>query len=185
MRTMPRRDQAGFTLVEMLMSLVLLLLALAIAAELLGESQQMLVDAARESRDPSAPLVATQLRADILGASNAAALQNPDTSCALLQLVGHDEGTIVYQLVKGQLVRTVVAADGTVVGSSALLRGASDFECAATGTASAETVMLTYGYLRAGTRRSPLALVRAPPAPQDMRESLVLVPRAAGLGGAW
>jgi prepilin-type N-terminal cleavage/methylation domain-containing protein len=182
------RRQAGFTLVELVVSLALLALAMAISAQLLQETQQMLVDAGLEALDPNAALVATRLRADILGASVAVAVQNrDDLSCAYLELLGDPPGPIFYQLRRGALFRRVFAADGTPLGASVLLRGATSFTCATVSSWGPTVVLVSYEYLRSRTRRSPLAL---PPAlwrsrQETVRESLVLTPRGAGLGRAW
>ena len=45
----PRRGEAGFTLIELVVSLLLLALVVDITAQLLGETQQMLVDAGRQA----------------------------------------------------------------------------------------------------------------------------------------
>lgn len=180
--------QAGFTLVEVLVSLVLLILVLSIAAQLLGETQQMLVDAAREARDPAAGLVATRLRVDVLGASGAVAAQSPDLTCAYLELVGNPEGVIFYQLAGGALVRSVLAADGTPEGSEALLRGATAFTCATILPPQGFTVVrLDVHSLRSRSRRSPLMLMPSARGPrqEEVRETLFLTPRGSGLGSGW
>ena len=186
-RSGPARRQAGFTLVELVVSMVLLALAMALSAQLLQETQQMLVDAGREALDPAAALVATRLRADILGASVAVAVQNPDLSCAYLELLGLPPGPIFYQLRRGALVRRVFAADGTPLGASVLLPSATSFSCTTVSSMGPTVVLVDYQYRRSRTRRSPLAL---PPAlwrsrQETARESLVLTPRGAGLGRAW
>jgi len=179
--------QAGFTLVELLVSLLLLALVVDMAAQLMGETQQMLVDAGREVLDPAAALIATRLRADVLGASGAVAAQNPDLTCAYLELAGNPQGLIFYQLSGGALVRTLVAAGGVPLGSSVLLRGATSFRCATSSLGGPTVVLLDYRYRRSRTRRSPLMLVPglwAPPT-EVVEESLILTPRGAGLGTSW
>ena len=181
--------QAGFTLVEVLVSLVLLILVLSIAAQLLGETQQMLVDAAREARDPAAALIATRLRVDVLGASGFVAAPNPDLSCAYLELVGNPEGVIFYQLTGGAMVRSVLAPDGTPVGAGPLVRGATAFSCASVVNplGGYPMVRLEYHYLRSRSRRSPLMLLPSAwgPRQEEVRETLFLTPRGSGLGSWW
>jgi type II secretory pathway pseudopilin PulG len=183
-----RRD-TGFTLVEALVSLLLLLLVLAMAAQLLGETQQMLADAAREALDPAAALIATRLRVDVLGASGAVAAQNPDLSCAFVELTGNPEGPVVYHLAGGALVRSVLAADGTPQGSATLLRRATAFGCTTivNPLGGFTVVRMDYRYLRARTRRSPLVLLPSAwgPRQEEVRETLFLTPRGSGLGTWW
>jgi hypothetical protein len=183
------RGDAGFTLVEAMVSLALLMLVLAIAAQLLGETRQMLVDAARESLDPAAALIATRLRVDVLGASGAVAAQNPDLSCAYVELIGNPEGPVLYHRVGGALVRSVLAADGTPQGSAILLRQATAFGCATivNPLGGFPVVRMDYRYLRARTRRSPLLLLPSAwgPRQEEVRETLFLTPRGSGLGTWW
>jgi prepilin-type N-terminal cleavage/methylation domain-containing protein len=181
------RAEAGFTLVEVLVSLLLLAVALAMSAQLLGETQQMLVDAARESLDPAAALVATRLRAEVLGATVAVAAHRPDLSCDYVELVGYSPGPIFYRLTGGALVRSLVAADGTPLGSTTLLSGATSFSCFTSSAGGAEVVLLAYQYRRTRTRRSPLMLLPALWGSrwEVVRESLVLTPRGGGLGTSW
>jgi prepilin-type N-terminal cleavage/methylation domain-containing protein len=183
----PARREAGFTLVEMLVALLLLVLALALAAQLLGETQQMMADATRQALDPAAAQVAMRLRTDVLGATGAMAVPNPDGSCALLELLGSPEGTIAYVLTQGSLTRTVVGGGGIVLGSSPLLPNAVAWSCAVLSEGTAQVVLLDYRYVRSRARRSPLPLLPGMwgPRQEQVHESLVLVPRGGGLGGAW
>lgn len=186
-RRRPRSAAAGFTLVELVVSLALLALGVAISAQLLGESQQMLIDAGSEVLDPAAALVATRLRNDVLGATGAVAAQNPDLSCAYLELVGEPPGPIFYRLTGGALVRTVLAADGTPLGSSILLPKAASFLCVTSSLGGPTVVLLSYSYRRSGGRRSPLPMLPGlwGPRQQLVQESLILTPRGAGLGNSW
>jgi prepilin-type N-terminal cleavage/methylation domain-containing protein len=176
---------AGFTLVEVLVSLVLLLLALALAAQLLGETRQMFADAAREELDPAAALIATRLRGDVQGAAGAVALQGADLSCASLELVGTPEGTIVYTLVGTTLMRSVQTAGGATR-QAVVLRGATSFNCQNLPGNGVSMVRLDYQYGRSRTRRSPLPLLPAywGPRQEQVSETLFLTPRGAGLGGS-
>jgi Tfp pilus assembly protein PilV len=180
-------QEAGFTLVELLVSLLLMILGLLIAAQLLGETQQMFLDATRESLDPAGALIATRLRVDVLGASEAVAAQNADHSCDYLRLSGNSQGTIVYRLAEGDLVRSVLAADGTEVSTAVLLHDTKAFACQTIDTMGPSMVLLDYQYLRNKTRRSPLALMpSAWGASHELaRESFLLTPRGAGLGNSW
>jgi hypothetical protein len=181
------RREAGYTLVELLISLLLLVLVVEIAAQLLGETQQMLVDAGREALDPAAGLVAVRLRADVLSASSAIATVKPDLSCAYLELFGNPPGPIAYQLKGGTLVRMVLDANGVPIVSSIVLRGATSFHCVTSSVGGPTVVLLAYRYNRSRTRRSPLMLMPAlwAPAREEVRESLILTLRGAGLGTSW
>lgn len=180
------RGAAGFTLIEVLVSLLLLVVAMAIAAQLLGETRQMFVDASREELDPAAALIATRLRGDVQGAVAAVAAQNPDLSCASLQLVGTPEGTIVYAMVGSTLTRSVQAADGTVR-QAVVLRGATSFNCQTLPGNNVSMVRLDYQYGRSRTRRSPLPLLPGAwgPRQEQVSETLFLTPRGGGLGSSW
>jgi prepilin-type N-terminal cleavage/methylation domain-containing protein len=181
------RREDGFSLIEMVVSMLVLAVAMTIAAELLGETQQMLVDAGRQALDPAAALIATRLRADVQGAATAVAVQNPNLSCGFLELFGHPTGPIVYRLVGGDLVRSVLGAGGAPLGSAVLLRGATSFHCATSSLGGPTVVLLSYSYGRSRTRRSPLMLVPSlwAPAQEVVRENLILTPRGAGLGTWW
>jgi prepilin-type N-terminal cleavage/methylation domain-containing protein len=178
--------ERGFTLIEMVVSMVLLAVAVGIAAELLGETQQMLVDAGHEALDPAAALIATRLRADVQGAAAAVAVQNPDLSCSFLELFGHPSGPIVYRIDAGDLVRSVVTANGAPLGSAVMLHAAT-FSCATSSLGGPTVVLLGYSYRRSRVRRSPLMLMPSlwGPAQEVVRESLILTPRGAGLGTSW
>jgi prepilin-type N-terminal cleavage/methylation domain-containing protein len=181
------RAEAGFTLVEMVVSLLLLAVALAMSVQLLGETQQMLVDSAREALDPAAALIATRLRGDVLGATVAIAAHQPDLSCDYLELVGHPPGPIFYRLAGGALVRSVVTGGGAPPSSVVMLRGATSFSCVSSSLGGPEVVLLAYQYRRTRTRRSPLMLLPALWGPrwEVVSESLVLTPRGGGLGTSW
>ncbi|HYL04807.1 MAG TPA: prepilin-type N-terminal cleavage/methylation domain-containing protein [Thermoanaerobaculia bacterium] len=181
------RREGGFTLVELVVSMLLFVVVVSIAAELLGEAQQMLVDAGREALDPAAALIAMRLRADVQGASAAVAAQNPDLSCAFLELSGQPPGPIFYRLVAGDLVRSVLDGSGAPLGSAVLLHRTTSFRCATSSLGGPTVVLLDYGYRRSRTRRSPLMLVPGlwAPALEAVHESLILTPRGAGLGASW
>lgn len=181
------RREAGFTLVELVVAMLLLGLAVALSAQLLGEAQQMLVDAGHEALDPAAALIATRLRADVLGATVAVAAQQPDHSCAYLELVGQPPGPILYQLTGGGLVRSVLDAGGMPSGAAVLLPSATAFSCVTSSLGGPTVVLLDYRYRRTRTRRSPLMLVPSlwGPRQEEVRESLILVPRGGGLGTWW
>jgi prepilin-type N-terminal cleavage/methylation domain-containing protein len=181
------RSEAGFGLIEMLVALVLLVLALTLAAQLLGEAQQMMVDAAQQALDPAAAQVATRLTVDALGATSAVAVQNPDLSCAYLELIGNPSGTVVYLLSGGSLVRASLGPLGALQGAVPFLPGTSFFSCATTPGAASTVVLVSYQYSRSRTRRSPLQALPGMwgPRREQVRESLILTTRGGGLGTSW
>src|SRR5438309_152411 len=99
------QSQSGFTLIEALLAatlltltlLLLMALGLALAAQLLMETSQMLVDAAAEQSESALPLARARLRADINGCLNAVAVRNEDARLTELWLVGHPTGTVRYR----------------------------------------------------------------------------------------
>ena len=120
----PRGREAGFTLVEMLVSLVLLLMALAFAGQLLIESQQALVDSAAETLDNPVVLAVARLRGDVVISSQATGIG------PMLTLTGHPAGTVVYELEGTDLVRRVYDGFGMDLGGAVALRGVENFTAA-------------------------------------------------------
>lgn len=193
-RVRPTRDavpwcaQAGFTLVELLISFLLVILALALAGQLLMETQQMLVDAGREQLDPAAGLVIARIRGDVLAASSFAAVPDSLGGCGQLWLQGHPQGTVLYQKVGGQLRRSLFAPDGTLQGGNTLLRGLGAWGCSDLGGALGHQLLrLQLTYRRSRVRRSPLPLLPAQwgPAAEERTETLFLAPRGGGFGSQW
>jgi prepilin-type N-terminal cleavage/methylation domain-containing protein len=101
--------QDGFSLLELLISMTLMVLGLALAAQLLLESHRTFALSGRAAREPLAGYAVAQLTADIQGASGAQAAVD-----GALLLTGHPEGTLRWERRGETLLRTVIAADGTV-----------------------------------------------------------------------
>ena len=120
--------QAGFTLVELLISLVVMGLALALTAQVLMEGAQMLTDVAAEQADAPMPLVAARLRGDVRASSGFEVL--PGLEGPALFLEGHPAGVVVYQKVGDELRRTVLDETGKVRGESPALYGVTSWSCA-------------------------------------------------------
>ncbi len=181
-----RRARGGFTLVEVLIALVVLMVGLAIATGLLGEAQQMLADVVREARDPAAALVATRLRGDIESASSATVRRDPELDRERLELAG-PQGRVVLEANGGELLRTVLGADGTPLGTAVLLQRLEEFRPTILAGDVGALVCLEYAYRRSRLRRSPLPLLPGQWGPREetVRETLCLTPRGAGLGGGW
>ena len=173
-----RSGAAGFTLVELLVSLFLLLLALALAAQLLVESSQMLADAAAEQVESPLPLAVARLRADIVGAASFTLLDDR------LLLEGHPAGTVLYEMTGDELRRIVVDAAGEPLGESVLLRGVAGWRCSEAGP---RLLAVAIRYRRRAVRPSPLPVLPAHrgASSEERTETLLLAPRGAGLGGSW
>jgi prepilin-type N-terminal cleavage/methylation domain-containing protein len=178
-----RERAAGFTLVELLVSLVLFALAATLAAQLLLEAQQSLVDSAAAVCDPAVPLVDALLRADVQGAATFAVVPGTDGGTELW-LAGGPPGTLLYRRVGDELRRVLVPAGGHPPVESAVLHGATGWSCA---TIAPGLLRLEFSYRRAAHRRGPLPLLpgNRGPAAEDRREALPLAPRCAGLGDSW
>ncbi|HYN22698.1 MAG TPA: prepilin-type N-terminal cleavage/methylation domain-containing protein [Thermoanaerobaculia bacterium] len=172
------KAQAGFTLVELLVSLVITMLALALAAQVLMESSQMLVDAAAEQADSAMPLVVARLRGDVRAAASFHVV-----GPALL-LEGHPAGTVVYERAGEELRRTVLDGTGQILGSAPALRGVTGWSCIPVGPG---LLAVTLAHRRSTLRRGPLPALPAQRGPkQEERSELFLVaPRGAGLGESW
>lgn len=177
-----RRD-AGFTLLEMLISLVLLALALTLAAQVLIESQQMLADATVEQRDPAVPLVMARLKAEVRKSTGFAAEGNG------LLLLGLPEGPVIYRMAGGWLQRAVLDSAGEPAGERNVLRGITDWNCRSipnpSGTVSLLAVEIRY--LQYVPRKSPLPglPVWRGPTTRERSEVFFVAPRGSGMGEAW
>ena len=174
--------QAGFTLVELLISLVVTALALALAAQVMMEGAQMLTDAAAEQADAPLPLVATRLRDDVRAAARFEVL--PGLEGPALFLEGHPAGVVVYQKVGDELRRTVVDATGKIRGETPALRGVTAWSCAPLAPG---LVAVTFTHRRSAIRRGPLPMLpgNRGPRSEERSESFLVAPRGAGLGSAW
>ena len=172
MRSDTVRHESGFSLVELLISLVVVSLALALATQILMETSQMLADSAAEQIESPLPLVRARLRGDIQAAARADILRD-GLSLRELQLSG-PAGTVVYRQEEGVLWR----------GDTPLLRGVRSWECITDGS---NLVIVTIRYSARARRRTPLP--NAPsargPLEEERTETLLAAPRGAGLGWGW
>ena len=108
-----RRGGAGFTVIEMMIAMTITLVAMAIATELILESQRRLAHSGRRNLDMSVDLAFDQLRLDVRSSTGfdippgMGGLYN-DGSTTSLVIEGHYSGdTIAYELVDGDLRRLV------------------------------------------------------------------------------
>lgn len=176
------RKQAGFTLVELLVSLLLLLLGLALAAQILMESAQLFAESASEQIDTPVPLAIARLRGDIL-ASSSFQVTTGDHGL-LLVLAGHPAGTVLYERVGEELRRSILDDAGNPGDAVTVMRGVSSWACLPLGP---RLVSLGVRYQRHAAPHSPL--VRLPafrgPRTEEREEWLTLAPRGGGSGDGW
>jgi len=175
----PRRGEAGFGLIELLVASVLLLVALAIAAQLLMESAEQLVDATGEQADPTVPVLLDRLRADVRAASG-----YTDCGADRLLLTGHPAGEVLYQRIGDRLHRAVLDSAGTLLGDGVPWRGVSAWSCQPLGP---HLLRLDLQYQLHKVRRTlnPSLPGERGPATEERTETLFLAPRGGGLGESW
>jgi hypothetical protein len=173
----------GFTLLEVLISLVLLMLALALAAQILLETSQVLTEAAAEQLDAPIPLAVARLRGDVLGSAAFTVVEGPRGEAGLL-LEGHPAGTILYERAGDELRRTLLDPGGAPLGEGVLMRGVTGWSCIEVGP---RLVAIEIRYRRRTVRPSPLSTLPAfrGPRTKERTESLLLALRGAGLGDSW
>jgi prepilin-type N-terminal cleavage/methylation domain-containing protein len=178
--------QAGFTLIEMLISFVLLVLAVTLAAQLLVEAAQMFTDVAGEQHDSMVPLALARIRNDVQGSVSFQNLSLDPLSCSPLVLSGGPNGSVVYTLEREELRRNVVAPDGTAGAGDVLMRQVTAWTCQSHGSFP-PLLELDFTYRRRAVRRTPLAVLPAytKPNSEQKSESLFLTLRGGGLGSSW
>ncbi len=101
-----RVSGAGFTLLELLISFAILMLAMMIAGRLLLESQARLAHSARQALEPAATIALKQIRADVRAAGRVPGADF-EWTWAPLTLLDHPAGTVRYEKVGTDLVRTL------------------------------------------------------------------------------
>lgn len=113
---------AGFSLLELAISLVIIVLVLGLAAQLLGETQLAFVTVARENRAPAPELAARWLRRDLRASRALSEGASWVPSGAPLWLLRGD-GWVSYELRERTLVRTAYDLANLPGPSRALLDG--------------------------------------------------------------
>ncbi len=174
---------SGFALIELLIAMVVLSFALALTAQLLMESSQMLADASAEQTDAPMPLVLARLRGDVRAAGGFH-LGVTEDGKTRLYLLGHPAGTVVYEESGRDLRRLVVDDDGTILGQTAAMRGLTTWTAA---PVSPRLLLVTIGYRRRHLRAGVLAQLPKDrgPVSEERTESILVTPRGAGLGLTW
>ena len=183
---MRRRQQDGFSLVEMVIALALLTVALTLAAALLMESAQLLSDSAAEQRDAPVPLILARIRGDVLGADRALFAREEDGSLLRVLLPGHPEGIVQYERTGDTLMRSVLDVDGTKREEAVLWPDITGWECRAE-PPGGRLLRFEVAYRRRSSRRTPLPVMPAwrGRTQEERREVLFLLPRGNGLGRTW
>src|SRR4051812_40041029 len=103
---MRARAQAGFTLIEMSVALVLLMVGLMIAADLLMETSQLFGDVAGQANDTPVPLAIARIRSDMQGASSVAIILTPTGPISRVEILRLGQ-QITYTKLGDALYRTV------------------------------------------------------------------------------
>ena len=188
-RTRRLGRSAGFSLIEMLISLVLLMVALFLAADLIQEAGTLLVDTAREVPDSPASLVLSRLRADIMAASG---VDSPlgwspgplDLSGRFPEVKGIEVRAVRYERDGETLYRSLFDESGyPLVDQAVVWRGITDWEWRRWGA----MVEVDVSYRRFAVPRSPLPNLPRyrGPRSETVHENLLVVPRGRGLGYRW
>jgi len=177
-----RAAEGGFSLIELLVALVLVGLGLALAAQLLMETSQMLADAAAEQTETALPLARARLRTDIQACHSAMTV--PGLAGPELWLVGHPAGTVRYRKVGREIRRDVAAGVGVWEGEAVAMGNVQSFVVLSVTT---ELVAVEIHVLRRAVRHSPLPAVPGVrgPADEERLETLVVAPRGGGLELGW
>lgn len=173
----------GFTLIETLVSLTILLFALGLAAQLLMETAQLFVGSSRESLATPVPQALGRLRADVLASSYFGITLHEDGTTSQLLLFGHPAGTVVYEVVDGTLLRSLPESDSDL--GTPIWRGVTGWSAQAVPPGG----RLLNLQLLYNQTAGPRFLARVPgqqgPRVQPRIQHLYVVPRGAGLGPGW
>jgi type II secretory pathway pseudopilin PulG len=179
------RRQSGFMLIEILIALVLVALGLALAAQLLMETSQMLVDAAAEQTESALPLARARLRADINGSLRGVAVRDERGQLKELWMIGLPTGTVRYRKAGTDLLRDVSpAGNGAWEGQTIALRNVRSWTVLEDVPG---LVHLEIHIERRAIRRTPLPAVPGvgEPGQEEIVETLIMAPRGGGLGVGW
>jgi hypothetical protein len=170
--------------VETAISLVLLLLALTLAAQILLETSQLFAETSGEGLDTPVPLVIARIRGDVQAAQGASLLLDEDGALDALVLQGLGE-RILYRKQGNALYRGVVPLNGDPPGRPVLLwPGVTRWDCRILGS---NLVDLEVAYRRRTVPRSPLPALPAfrGAVKEELTQRMYFLPRGAGLGDTW
>jgi prepilin-type N-terminal cleavage/methylation domain-containing protein len=184
LRPSPSARQGGFTLVELLISLVLLVLALTLAAQLLLEASKLFAETSGEALDTPVPLAIARIRGDIQGATRVVPMLDKEGVLVQVAIQGYD-GQIFYSKEGDTLYRTFVPRDEMPQDPAPLWRGVKTWSCARLpGTRLIDLEVL---YTRRSTARTPLPTlpVDRGPLEETLTQRMFLLYRGGGMGGTW
>lgn len=176
--------QGGFTLLELLISLTLLVLALALAAQVLLEASKLFAETAGESLDTPVPLAIARIRNDVQGATRVSPMRDKEGQLTQVVLQGY-AGQIFYTLEGDTLYRTFMPRDELPQDPAPLWRGVTGWSCdRIPGT---KLIDLEVVYQRRSTPRTPLPTlpVDRGPLQETLTQRMFLLYRGSGLGGSW
>ncbi len=186
MRAAPaaRSGQAGFTLIELSISLVLLLLALALSAQLLMETSQLLAETSGESLDTPVPLVIARIRGDVQGAVGAWPVLDAEGALVRVVIQRFDE-QILYEKTGPALYRRVIPIGGEPRRPGLLWRGVTDWSCRQLHLKG--LIELEVTYRRRSEPHTPLPALPASRGAltERLTQRIFLLPRGGGLGETW
>lgn len=160
---------AGFTVLELLISFVILLIAMTIAGRLLLESQARMAHAARQALEPVAATALKQIRADIRASESVPAFDH-EWSWEPLVLRGHPAGTVTYQRTGSDLMRIVNAGSSSETSERLMMRAVSIWRWRLSPGAPLPLVEIELGHREiprlallaaAGQREAPIPLPRS------------------------
>lgn len=177
------RRERGFTLLEMLIALTLVIFALGLASQLLMETAVLFQGSAREARSTPVPQAIARMRADVIASAYCVVTTLPDGTMDRLVLSGHPAGNVAYQRVGTNLYRiqnSVDAADGEILWS-----GVDSWSARL--VPDGGRLLHVEVHYRQG--KGPQFLARTPgrqgPLEIPRVQSLYALPRGAGLGTGW
>jgi prepilin-type N-terminal cleavage/methylation domain-containing protein len=178
--SLPSRRQAGFTILEMLVVLVLLLVGLMIAADLLMEASRLFAETSGEALDTPVPLAAARIRADIQGSTAVVPELSPlDGKLDKVHILGGG-AEVVYQKLGDTIVRSLYNPEGPPQAPEVLWRKVTGWSCEEGGMDAPALLSVTYA--QRTTPRTPLPVMPADRGPlaEEVTETLYVLPRGNG-----
>jgi len=123
-----RAREAGFSLVELLVSMLVLLLVLMVTNGLLVESLRIFSNSGRELREPGTELALRLLREDLHASAPIYNLDHPLDPTYFALDCRRPERTESWEMDGNRLVRRTYDADGLLLGTRPMLDGMVTFE---------------------------------------------------------